>query len=68
MFCSPVVGSRSATSAGWTDAAHDRLGVIVGVQHDLHGELHAALAAVTARAAKMWLTFQRPERSRARSG
>ena len=38
--------------------AHHRLGVVIGVQHDLHGDLHAALVPAAASAARA--RFSRP--------
>lgn len=48
--------------------AHHCLGVLIGVQHDLHGDLHAALAPVADSAARARFSVRRSNRSTPRSG
>ena len=47
---------------------HHGLGVVVGVQHDLHGDLHAAPAPVADSAARAPFTVRRSNRSTPSSG
>jgi len=48
--------------------AHRRLAVVIGMQHDLHGDLHAALAPVVDSAARARFSVRRSNRSTPRSG
>ena len=48
--------------------AHHRLAVIIGVQHDLHGDLHAALVSAAACAARARFSLRRSKRSTPSSG